>query len=274
MDYIVTNNGILPYDECVAHYGIIRQKWGVRRFQNYDGSLTPAGRERYHKMIAINVRKDQMRGNDRRHHKARSKVEKVIQKEFETTAESKRLKKANDKLAKIQGRMNKRDESYKDPENGILAKTTNRIGQNADKNRMAGALAEQNEAQKAAAKVYDELKSKYKEELLDATIKDLKIYIVDDGREWLEKYLNGDDDATFAKVPLKQAFKERKEASANRQAGREKEWAMKDNNLKTDEEYEKWVGSDDYYKYYAMSKPSEQNKSGYGVNGMKWGVRK
>jgi hypothetical protein len=33
--------------ETLAHYGIKNQKWGVRRFQNEDGSLTPEGRERY-----------------------------------------------------------------------------------------------------------------------------------------------------------------------------------------------------------------------------------
>lgn len=31
----------------LAHYGITGQKWGHRRFQNEDGTLTPAGRERY-----------------------------------------------------------------------------------------------------------------------------------------------------------------------------------------------------------------------------------
>lgn len=31
----------------LAHYGIPGQKWGVRRFQNEDGSLTAAGKERY-----------------------------------------------------------------------------------------------------------------------------------------------------------------------------------------------------------------------------------
>lgn len=31
----------------LAHYGIPRQEWYHRRFQNYDGSLTPEGRIRY-----------------------------------------------------------------------------------------------------------------------------------------------------------------------------------------------------------------------------------
>ena len=29
------------------HYGVKGMKWGVRRFQNEDGSLTPAGKKRY-----------------------------------------------------------------------------------------------------------------------------------------------------------------------------------------------------------------------------------
>ena len=31
----------------LAHHGILGQKWGVRRYQNADGSLTSAGKARY-----------------------------------------------------------------------------------------------------------------------------------------------------------------------------------------------------------------------------------
>lgn len=31
----------------LAHHGIIGMKWGIRRYQNRDGSLTAAGRKRY-----------------------------------------------------------------------------------------------------------------------------------------------------------------------------------------------------------------------------------
>ena len=31
----------------LKHWGILGMHWGIRRYQNPDGSLTPEGRERY-----------------------------------------------------------------------------------------------------------------------------------------------------------------------------------------------------------------------------------
>ena len=35
------------YTNELYHWGILGMHWGVRRYQNKDGSLTPAGRKRY-----------------------------------------------------------------------------------------------------------------------------------------------------------------------------------------------------------------------------------
>lgn len=34
-------------NNTLAHWGVKGMKWGVRRYQNADGSLTPAGKKRY-----------------------------------------------------------------------------------------------------------------------------------------------------------------------------------------------------------------------------------
>lgn len=40
-------NSMLHSDEYLSHHGILGQKWGIRRYQNKDGSLTDAGRKHY-----------------------------------------------------------------------------------------------------------------------------------------------------------------------------------------------------------------------------------
>lgn len=53
MVYYVNN------EEFLAHHGILGQKWGVRRFQNEDGSLTEAGKKRYSKYLYSEMKKNE-----------------------------------------------------------------------------------------------------------------------------------------------------------------------------------------------------------------------
>lgn len=43
------------------HHGIKGQRWGVRRFQKKDGSLTPAGKKRYYDTPELNKQKSEMK---------------------------------------------------------------------------------------------------------------------------------------------------------------------------------------------------------------------
>lgn len=66
----------------IVHWGIKGMKWGQRRFQNKDGSLTPAGKKRYEKeMEKLTAEKKKLRNQERT--KAKLDKLKAVQDEVE-----------------------------------------------------------------------------------------------------------------------------------------------------------------------------------------------
>lgn len=51
-------------NEYLSHHGVKGQKWGVRRYQNYDGSLTSAGRKRQEKLVGSNKKATIAKGTE------------------------------------------------------------------------------------------------------------------------------------------------------------------------------------------------------------------
>lgn len=116
------DNYFVEIDEDeLYHHGILGQRWGIRRYQNADGTLTEAGRARYGSVE--NLQKIQDARADAKAYRIRTKAKLKAQKKFnkESAKEAKRVAKKAEKeqlksyeqyekkKAKIQEKYNKKN---------------------------------------------------------------------------------------------------------------------------------------------------------------------
>ena len=67
-------------DNYLQHWGVKGMKWGVRRYQNKDGTLTEAGKKRYQKKFEKDVKKNWMKTYSRSSDEFNRKLDSINEK--------------------------------------------------------------------------------------------------------------------------------------------------------------------------------------------------
>lgn len=104
----------------ISHHGIKGQKWGIRRFQNEDGSLTEAGKKRLERKDKQWAKRNQNRITNSVYKKSKKEISKyqrkVLDKQY--SSNGKRYMNAyNQKLAEI---MNSNVGDYSSPSGKVV----------------------------------------------------------------------------------------------------------------------------------------------------------
>ena len=154
-------------EQYLAHHGIQGMHWGVRRFQNDDGSLTPAGKERYGADGSNNKKSLRERINHAR--KVRKDAKKIEQEEFEKEVNKSELHKVwSESLKKVREELEGLDVDEMGEDHPYIQKLKARESVRAeDIEQLETKIREE-----SAKKAYDQIRKKYG----DQAIEDLEGY--------------------------------------------------------------------------------------------------
>jgi hypothetical protein len=134
----------MNHEECLTHHGIKGQKWGVRRWQNKDGSLTKAGQKRYNKEVEnLKTEKKKLRNQER----TRKKLDKLKKMEEEVDDLKKGVKREESPEAKREHLLKETDpkELYKNKDLLTTAELNERINRIDTEARLKSKIVEEHE---------------------------------------------------------------------------------------------------------------------------------
>lgn len=171
-------------ENSLTHYGIKGQKWGVRRFQNEDGSLTSAGRKRYKSFDELKSRDEgdilaeiNKKSGDTYSQKGVSNRFKKVMKEY--NKEQEEVNKLDDQSFKAYKALSdyedKRDSSFK----GLIPKKYDKQWQklNEDYDKKRGEYIRKSR----------EFSKKYEDKYASVMLRDLGYEDTQEARDWLKE---------------------------------------------------------------------------------------
>lgn len=155
------------------HHGILGQKWGVRRFQNEDGSLTDAGKRRYNSLSNAGKRK---------YDRFERKMDRKIQRSENEDEKIRLARSAN--LLKKQNKYDRKIEKAKDKNNQAA------VGRlNEKKDRYTKAFTESSDYIEKGSKLYNDILKSYKDVKLSKLVKD-DSYSKEEAKKIIRAYRN------------------------------------------------------------------------------------